>query len=70
MVLLGQGEELHLLQVLDQVVEVGMQGREHFEARTSLVELCLLPLLVEAGDKGHGGPASDVTTSPASWTRE
>ena len=68
--LLGQGEGLHHLQLLNQVVEVCLQGREHFEVRTSLVELCLLPRLVEAGDKGHGGPASDVTTSPASWTKE
>ena len=49
--LLGQGEELHHLQVLVQVVEVGLLGLEHLEVRPSLEELCLLPLLVVAGDK-------------------
>ena len=51
MVLLGQGEELHLLQVLVQVVEVDQQDLEHLEVRPSLEEPCLLPLLVVAGDK-------------------
>ena len=50
--------------MLDQVVEVGMQGREHFEARTSLVELCLLPLLVEAGDKVKVETIRDMEDQP------
>lgn len=49
--LLGQGEELHLLQVRVQVVEVDLQDREHLEVRPSLEELYLLPLPVEAGVK-------------------